>query len=242
MQVTVLADAASAAQAAALHVAARLRADPALVLGLATGRTMELVHAGLARLHRDAGLSFARCRSFNLDEYAGLPPDDLSAYRRTMQASLFDLVDIVPANTHVPDGMAPDLDAEGRRYESLIATAGGIGLQVLGIGENGHIGFNEPGSAHDSRTRAVTLTLATRRQNRALFGGDPARVPRRAMTMGIGTILQAREILLVATGPAKANALAGALAGPVDLRVPASALQRHPCSIVIADAEAAVRL
>ncbi|WP_428374481.1 glucosamine-6-phosphate deaminase [Lichenicoccus sp.] len=242
MRLTVLADAASVAEAAALHIAARLRAEPALVLGLATGRTMERVHAGLARLHRDAGLSFARCRSFNLDEYAGLPPDDANAYRRTMNAGLFDLVDIALPDTHVPDGMAPDLDAEGRRYEALIAASGGIGLQVLGLGENGHIGFNEPGSAHDSRTRAVTLTPATRRQNQALFGGALDRVPRRAITMGIGTILEARGILLVATGAAKAAALARAIAGPLDRQVPASALQRHPDSIVIADAEAAARL
>nr|WP_321986865.1 glucosamine-6-phosphate deaminase [uncultured Lichenicoccus sp.] len=242
MHVTVLADAAEAAQAAALLIAARLRADPALVLGLATGRTMQAVHAGLVGLHRDKGLSFARCRSFNLDEYAGLPPDDANAYRRTMNSDLFDLVDIRLSDTHVPDGMAPDLDAEGRRYEASIVASGGIGLQVLGLGENGHIGFNEPGSAFDSRTRVVTLTMATRSQNRPLFGGRLERVPRRAITMGIGTILAAREILLVATGASKAEALARAINGPGDVQVPASALQRHPCCTVIPDAEAAASL
>ena len=242
MRLMVLSDAVSVAQAAAQHVAGSLRAGPATVLGLATGRTMEHLHAGLAALHRETGLSFAACRSFNLDEYAGLPPDHPNSYRRTMDAGLFELVDIAPHNTHVPDGMAPDLDAAGGRYEALIAACGGIGLQVLGIGENGHIGFNEPGSAHDSRTRAVTLTPATRRQNRALFGDVLARVPRRAITMGIGTILEAREILLLATGAAKSEALARAVAGPVDPRVPASALQRHARTVVIADAEAASRL
>lgn len=242
MDLVVCPHAMDAALLAARRIAERLRSTPGLVLGLATGRSVEPIYAELVRMHRQEGLGFAGCRTFNLDEYAGLGPDHPNAYRRYMNDHLFGQVDIAMANTQVPDGLAPDMAAEGRRYEALIREAGGIDLQLLGIGENGHVGFNEPMSAFDSRTRGIGLTPETRRQNAGMFGGDPERTPSRAITVGIATILEAREILLVATGAAKAAALAEAIGGPVSLRHPASALRDHPRFGVIADADAASRL
>lgn len=244
MDRVVLSHAGDVARLAAHRIAEALRADPELVLGLATGRTMERIYAELVRMHRAEGLCFAGCRTFNLDEYVCLGPDDPGSYRHYMNRHLFDLVDIDVARTHVPDGLAPDMQAEGLRYEALIRQSGGIGLQLLGLGENGHIGFNEPMSPLSSRTRAVALTPETRRQNSGMFasdtsGNDASRVPSRAITMGIGTILEAREILLVVTGMIKAAPLADALDGPPGLLAPASALRHHPQCHLIADAEAA---
>jgi len=223
---------------AARLVGDRLRARPDLVLGLATGRTME----GLYNCLAESGVSFARCRTFNLDEYIGLPADHPNSYARYMRDRLFSRVDIDPANTHLPDGMAEDLAGEAARYEAAIKAAGGIDLQLLGIGESGHIGFNEPLSAITSRTRDKTLSPATRRQNAEMFGGDPAAVPARALTMGVGTILEARELLLVACGTAKADILAAAVEGPLTAYVSASAIQLHPNCKVIVDADAASAL
>ena len=238
MKVIVRPDAELAASLAAGLVAARLRAKPDLVLGFATGRTMERVHDRLAR----SGLDFSACRSFNLDEYVGLAADDPRSFRRTMDEQLFAHVNIRRVNTHVLDGMAADLVAEAARYEGLIRAEGGIDLQLLGIGEAGDIGFNEPTSALMSRTRDTTLSPATREQNAPMFGGDPDRVPARALTMGVGTILEAREILLLATGPAKAAILAKAIEGPITAMISASALQWHPNCKVIADEAAAAAL
>ena len=247
MDRVVLPQAEDVARLAAHRIAAALRAAPDLVLGLATGRTMERIYAELVRMHRAESLCFAGCRTFNLDEYACLGPDDPGSYRHYMNRHLFGLVDIDIARTHVPDGLATDTEAEGRHYEALIRQSGGIGLQLLGLGENGHIGFNEPMSPLSSRTRAVVLTPETRRQNAGMFagyasGGDESRVPSKAITMGIGTILEAREILLVVTGTPKAIMLADALDGPVSLLAPASALRHHPRCRLIADSEAASRL
>jgi glucosamine-6-phosphate deaminase len=228
-------DAAAAAALAAALIAARLRAKPDLVLGLATGRTMERVYDRLAAMNLD----FSGCRSFNLDEYIGLPAEDPRSYRSYMDERLFRRVNIVRANTHVPDGMAADLGAEAARYERLIAEAGGIDLQLLGIGEAGHIGFNEPLSALMSRTREKALTPVTRRQNAAMFGGDPDRVPARALTMGVGTILEARELLLLATGSLKSAIVAQAVEGSITAMISASALQLHPrCKVVLDEAAA----
>jgi glucosamine-6-phosphate deaminase len=238
MEVIVRADADEAAALAAALIAARIRAKPDLVLGLATGRTMERVYDRLAAMHLD----FSGCRTFNLDEYIGVPADDEHSYRRYMDEHLFSRVNIARANTHVPDGMAADLGAEAVRYERLIAAAGGIDLQLLGIGEAGHIGFNEPLSALMSRTREKALTPVTRRQNAAMFGGDPNRVPARALTMGVGTILEARELLLLATGPAKAEILASAVEGPITAMISASALQLHPRCKIVLDEAAGARL
>jgi glucosamine-6-phosphate deaminase len=214
----------------------RLRARPDLVLGLATGRTMEHLYARLVA----SGVSFARCTTFNLDEYIGLPPTDPNSYAHYMREHLFGRVDIDPSRTHLPDGMASDLGAAAADYEARIAAAGGIDLQLLGIGEAGHIGFNEPLSAIRSRTRDKTLTPLTRRQNAEMFGGDPERVPSRALTMGVGTILEARELILLASGAAKAAIVARAVEGPITASVSASAIQIHDnCKVIVDEAAAA---
>lgn len=219
-------------------LAARIRAKPDAVLGLATGRTMERVYAGLVA----SGVSFARCTSFNLDEYIGLSPDDPNSYRSYMNEHLFSKTDIDLANTYVPDGSSSDLKAAAQQYEAHIAQAGGIDVQLLGIGEAGHIGFNEPLSSLASRTRDKALTPTTREQNAGMFGGDPNQVPKRALTMGVGTILDARELILLATGSAKASIIARAVEGPVTSMVSASALQLHPNCKVIVDEAAASEL
>lgn len=223
-------------------IADRLLAKPDLVLGLATGRTMERVYDRLV----DLGPSFARARSFNLDEYIGLLPDDPNSYRTYMRRHLFDRVDLPPAQAHLPEveeqASPADLKAAARRYEAAITEAGGIDLQLLGIGETGHIGFNEPGSALLSRTRDKTLALATRRQNAGMFGGNAEHVPARAMTMGVGTILDAREVILLATGAHKAVIVAQAVEGPITSMVTASALQLHVNCKVVLDEDAAAAL
>jgi glucosamine-6-phosphate deaminase len=218
-----------------------LRANAHLVLGLATGKTMERVYRQLVRLHREEQLDFSLCSTFNLDEYVGLEPSDPSSYRHYMDEQLFRRVNIDRRNTHLPDGMAADLDAECRHYEALIQRFGGIDLQLLGIGKAGHIGFNEPLSALRSRTRVKALTPTTVKQNAPLFGGE-AKVPRRAITMGVGTIIEARRCVLLATGESKAEVVAQAVEGPITSMVTASALQLHPRCTVIVDEEAAARL
>lgn len=242
MEVIILPDADRAATLGAWLIARQMRAQPDSVLGLATGRTMERVYAQLARMHREDGLDFSRCRTFNLDEYIGLPPEDERSYRHYMNYHLFKQVNIDLRNTHLPDGMAADLKAACRLYEENIKRCGGIDLQLLGIGVSGHIGFNEPLSALRSRTRDKALTPATLRQNAAMFGGDPNKVPRRALTMGVGTILEARKLVVVVTGAEKADILAQAVEGPVTSMVSATAIQLHEDCKVIVDEEAAVRL
>ena len=242
MEVIIRSDADHAAELAARLIAKRLRAKPDLVLGLATGRTMERVYDRLADMHRSEGLDFSRCHTFNLDEYIGIAADSEHSYRYYMNRQLFEHVNTNLANTHIPDGMAADLPAEAASYEERIKAVGGIDLQLLGIGESGHIGFNEPLSALMSRTREKALTPTTRQQNAGLFGGDPARVPKRALTMGVGTILEARELLLLATGAAKAGILAKAVEGPITAMVSASAIQLHRSCKVIVDKAAAQEL
>lgn len=238
MEVITRPDAEAAVDLVARLIADRLRARPDLVLGLATGRTMERVYARLVT----SGVTFRQCRTFNLDEYIGLPASDPNSYRRYMQAHLFEHVDIDPANTYLPDGCASDVKRAAAAYEEAIAAAGGIDLQLLGIGEAGHIGFNEPLSALMSRTRDKTLTPTTRAQNAEMFGGEIDRVPMRALTMGVGTILEARELILLATGPAKAGIVARAVEGPITAMISASAIQIHPNCKVIVDTDAAGEL
>ena len=237
----ILQDEAAVAEFVAALVAERLAAAPRLVLGLATGQTFLAVYERLVALYRSGMVSFAGATTFNLDEYARLPAEHPASYPAFMRRCLFHHVEIDPARAHLPDGMADDLKAEAARYEAAIAAAGGIGLQLLGIGENGHIGFNEPGASFSSRTRVVTLDASTRRANSRFFpeGED---VPERAVTMGIATILEAREIVLAATGSRKAAALKAALAGPVTPACPAAVLRRHPRVIVVCDNEAASEL
>ena len=228
----------AAAALVARIVAHDLRANPHLVLGLATGKTMECVYRHLVRMHQDEHLDFSLCSSFNLDEYVGLFPSDPNSYRHYMNHHLFRHVNIDPRNTHLPNGMAADLDAECRHYEALIHRFGGIDLQLLGIGKAGHIGFNEPLSALRSRTRVKALTPTTLKQNAASFGGEE-NMPRRAITMGVGTIIEARRCLLLATGESKAEVVAQAVEGPISSMVSASALQLHPrCTVIVDDAAA----
>jgi glucosamine-6-phosphate deaminase len=241
MEVIIRQDDESAANLAARIIARELRNNPNLVLGLATGKTMELVYRHLVRMHQTEKLDFSLCRTFNLDEYVGLFPSDPNSYRYYMNNHLFRHVNVDPRNTYLPNGLATDLDAECRRYEATIQRFGGVDLQLLGIGKAGHIGFNEPLSALRSRTRVKALTPITLKQNAPFFGGED-KMPRRAITMGVGTVLEGRRCLLLATGSSKARIIAQAVEGPITSMISASALQRHPRSTVIVDEEAAANL
>jgi glucosamine-6-phosphate deaminase len=219
-------------------VAHDLRANPHLVLGLATGKTMEQVYRHLVRLHKNERLDFSLCSTFNLDEYVGLFPADPNSYRHYMDNHLFRHVNVEARNTHLPNGLADDLETECRRYEALIQRFGGIDLQLLGIGKAGHIGFNEPLSALRSRTRVKALAPTTLKQNAPLFGSED-KMPRRAITMGVGTIIEARRCLLLATGASKAEVVAKAVEGPITSMISATALQLHPrCTVVVDEAAA----
>ncbi|PZX11717.1 glucosamine-6-phosphate deaminase [Palleronia aestuarii] len=237
MKVLILPDAQKAADRTAEVIAATVTARPDATLGLATGGTMEGVYEHLVTL----GPDMSRSTTFNLDEYVGLSPDHPQSYRRFMQTHLFDPLGMPRKRTHLPRGDAPDPEAEARRYERAIADAGGIDLQLLGIGRNGHIGFNEPSSSLGSRCRIKTLTRATRDANSRFFASLDE-VPRHAITMGIATILDARRVVLLATGSAKARAVADMVEGPISARCPASALQLHPAADIICDEAAAAEL
>lgn len=234
-RIEVFASAREVAGRAADRISAFL-ASPTPVLGLATGRTPLAVYTALRDRVATGQLSLAHAICFNLDEYSGLPAGHPASFESYMRRELFDPIGLPEDRWHLPDGDGGP--AEARSFEAAIVAAGGIGLQLLGIGRNGHIGFNEPGAAHDSRTRQVRLTEQTRQANAQDFPANTA-VPEYAVTMGIGTILEAREILLMATGTAKAEALAAALQGPLIEAVPASALQRHSRVTVLCDAAAA---
>lgn len=233
----ILADAPQAANATAERIIAVLRDKPKAVLGLATGATMEPVYAALVAAYRGGRVSFSRATTFNLDEYVGIPPDHPGSYRATMNRLSFDHVDIDLSRTHVPDGMAPDPEEAAESYEFHIGQAAGIDLQLLGIGRNGHIGFNEPGSSLHSHTRHVVLHAETLAANQGFFAD--ADVPRSAITMGIATIMKARSILVLATGTAKKPAVRQALAGRHDPDSPASALAGHADVTWILDQAAA---
>jgi glucosamine-6-phosphate deaminase len=238
MRVIVQEDAAGVYRRSAEFIAAVMRRKPTCVLGLATGGTVVGTYKELIRKHHEDGLDFSRVESFNLDEYVGLPPTHSQSYRYFMQEHLLDHINIDPRNTHVPDGLALDFEAYCQQYERMIKEAGGIDLQLLGIGSDGHIAFNEPGSSLGSRTRLKTLTQETIRDN-ARFFGSQEQVPRLAITMGVGTILESRQCLLLACGAAKAKAIRDSIEGPVTAQVTASALQLHRDVVVIVDAEAA---
>lgn len=241
MKVLILETAAGAVDYVAARIAGRLEHAPETVLGLATGGTMEAVYERLIGLHRAGRARFAGATSFNLDEYVGLAPDHPCSYWRYMRERLFDHVDMDAARAQLPRGDAADPEAEAARYEAAIAAAGDVGLQLLGIGHNGHIGFNEPTSSLASLTRLKTLTRATREANSRYFARFED-TPRLAITMGIGTILRAREVLLLATGRGKAEAVAAMVEGPVTAICPASALQFHPHATAVLDAGAAAGL
>lgn len=238
MKILILPDQIQASDRTAQMIVTQLRCKPASVLGFATGGTMEPVYAALIRELREGGCATDRMVSFNLDEYVGLRGDHPQSYRYFMAEHLFTPLGITSEQTHLPDGAAPDPDAEALRYDAAIAQAGGIDLQLLGLGPNGHIGFNEPSSSLGSRTRVKTLTRRTRTDN-ARFFGPGEEVPSYAITMGIATIMEARAVVLLATGAAKAQVLAAMAEGPVSARCPASALQYHPRVTVICDEAAA---
>lgn len=239
--VRVVADRAEGERVAADEIEGLLRAKPAAVLGLATGGTMTGLYAELVARHRSGRLSFARARSFNLDEYLGVAADDDRSFAAYMRKTLFEHVDFAAGAARVPRGDAVDAAAEGAAWERAIEAAGGIDLQLLGIGRNGHIGFNEPGSARDSRTRIIELAQTTRDDAASAFGGA-AHVPGRALTMGVGTILAARRIVLLAFGSAKAPMIRRMLHGAPSEECPASFLQLHPDALVVVDAAAASQL
>lgn len=238
----VVADQRALAVEAAARVAAAVRATPALVLGLPTGRTPVALYRELAALAAAGRVDLSRVRTFNLDEFVGLGAHDPRSYRAFMQAHLFGPAGIPPARVHFLDGLAADLEAECVRYEREIAAAGGLDLLLLGIGANGHVGFNEPGAGLHARTHVAELHEETRRANASLFGGDLEAVPRRALSMGMATILGARRIILLATGGEKADAVQRAVEGLVTTEVPASFLQLHPAVTWLVDEAAAARL
>lgn len=241
MEVVIRPTAEAAADLVARIIARELRKNPRLVLGLASGNTMESVYARLVQMHGEEGLDFSTCHTFNLDEYVGLPVNHGNSYRHYMNQHLFLRVNINLSSTHLPNGMADDLAAECVKYENLIAKHGGIDLQLLGIGQNGHLGFNEPLSSFRSRTRVTVLSRSTRAQNAPLFSG-PETVPKRAITMGVGSILDCRRCLLLATGAEKASIVAKAVEGPITSMISATALQLHPNCTFILDEAAAGKL
>jgi glucosamine-6-phosphate deaminase len=228
-------------EAAADIVAERLRRKPGMVIGLATGGTPLGLYRALVRRHVDAGVDFSKVTTFNLDEYVGLPRTHPQSYHRFMAEALFDHINADARFTHIPDGLVPDIEAYCEWYEEEIRRAGGIDLQVLGLGANGHIAFNEPGSSLGSRTRIKTLARRTVEDNARYFE-QAEEVPRFAITMGIGTIMDARELLLLATGARKAEAVKAAVEGPITAMVPASIIQMHRRAYVVVDEEAAALL
>lgn len=211
------------------------------VLGLATGSTVQGIYRQLIDWYKKGDVSFSQIRTVNLDEYVGLPPEHPQSYRYYMEENFFSHIDILPANTHVPLGTAADIEGEALRYENLIQSLSGIDLQLLGLGHNGHIGFNEPGAAFEKMTHCVALTEQTIEANARFFGAKE-KTPRYAVTMGIKSIMQATRILLCVSGGDKAEILEKALFGPVVPEVPASILQMHPNLTVVADLEAAALL
>lgn len=221
-------------------VIAKIRKKPASVLGLATGSTPLGVYELLVEYHEN-GVDFSQVTTFNLDEYVGLAADHPQSYRHYMEKNLFAKVGMERKRTHIPDGTAADLDAECRRYDELIRSTGGIDLQLLGIGSNAHIGFNEPGTPFGSETQVVDLAESTIRDN-ARFFASADEVPTQAISMGIKSIMQAKNIILMANGGSKADAVFAAVKGPVTPEVPASVLQLHPSVTVVVDQAAASRL
>ncbi len=237
----------AASRAVAAEIAALIRqrkeAGRTAVLGLATGSTPQGVYEELVRLHREEGLSFSNVITFNLDEYWPMDAENLQSYRRFMREHLFDQIDIDPANAHVPDGTLAreNVAAFCERYERMIVDAGGIDIQVLGVGRTGHIGFNEPGSPRDSRTRLITLDRVTRMDAASDFFGE-WNVPRQAITMGVGTILDARRVILLAFGEHKAGIIRKAVEGEITQTIAASFLQQHPNARIVLDPAAAAEL
>lgn len=240
VRIIVLPTAAETAQIGAALVAAVVDRNSRAVLGFATGSSPEPLYAAL-REHADQGLDFSEVTGFALDEYIGLDPTHPESYHSVLARDVVRPLALDPARMNVPDGLG-DPDTAGPAYDRAIAASGGVALQILGVGANGHLGFNEPGSSFASRTREVTLSARTRDDNRRFFGGELATVPGSAMTQGIGTILEARSLLVVANGAHKAEAIGAALEGPLSSSCPTSAVQLHPSVTVLLDADAAAGL
>lgn len=227
--------------AAAVLIAGQVVDNPRSVLGLATGSTPLPIYRELIAMAHRGVLDFQNVTTYNLDEYVGLGPDHPCSYRRFMQENLFSHLQMRPEQIHIPNGLAEDPDAECRAYDAAIAAAGGLDLQLLGLGSNGHIGFNEPAPYFTTNSYCVRLSEQTRRDNRRFFA-EGEQVPTHALTMGIASIMQARRIVLVATGPNKAQAVKRMVDGPVDPMVPASILQMHRHATILLDADAAALL
>jgi len=242
MEIMILPDTAAIGRLAADAIGSLLAGKPDAVLGLATGSSPLAIYDELAARCADGTVSFARASGFTLDEYVGLPADHPESYRNVIDKEFVSRVDFAPGAVQGPDGLAQDIPAACASYESAIARAGGVDLQILGIGTDGHIAFNEPGSSLASRTRIKTLTRQTRIDNARFFGGDLDAVPTHCLTQGLATIMAARHVVLVATGSGKAEAVHHLAEGAVSALWPASILQHHPHATVLLDAAAASRL
>jgi|SRR5215204_948882 len=242
MQVTVFHDERILARTLAAHIASALTAKPDLVLGLPTGRTPIRLYHQLGAMHAKGQVDFSRATTFNLDEFLGIPPGHPGSYRAFMQEHLFSRINIPAERINVLNGAATDPRAECARYESAIAAAGGIDVQILGIGTNGHIGFNEPARELVGATHRVELKTSTRRSNAALFGGDANAVPREALSMGMATILKGRRIVMIATGKSKAGCIERVVNGSITTKLPASFLQLHRDVELVLDEAAAAAI
>jgi len=241
MEVIIQPDPAAASKEAARIFERQLGVKPTSVLGLATGSTPLGLYRELIERHRSGALDFSRATTFNLDEYVGLPDTHPQCYRAFMAQNFFSHINLHSSRAFVPNGMAQDIPTHCAEYEDAIRRSGGIDLQLLGLGSDGHIGFNEPSSSLSSRTRLKTLTPQTIADN-ARFFGSPADVPRHVITMGVGTIMEAAHILVLATGRGKAHAVAATVEGPITADVPASILQMHRKCTLILDEPAAESL
>ena len=242
MKVRILSTADDVADAAVRDVAAAIRLNPSLLLGLPTGRTPLRLYDRLVAWEHSGRVNFSRVTTFNLDEFVGLTGFDAGSYRAFMERHLFGRLRRRPYKVNFLDGCAEDLEAELDRYDRTLQRAGGIDLQILGLGQNGHVGFNEPGPTLDTHSHRVRLHRRTREANADLFDGDVRRVPREALTVGMGTIMCARRVLMLATGREKAPAVAGMVDGPLTTRLPASFLQLHHQAVGLFDRAAAAGL
>ena len=241
MLVDIVSDYEALSDLAADKVAGLIKSNPKAVIGFATGSTPLGLYQRLVKMHQNDGLDFSGITTFNLDEYIGLPADHLQSYAFFMDRHLFSHINVTREQVHLPDGMSDDIDGHCAWYEEQIEKAGGLDLQILGIGANGHLAFNEPGSSLGSRTRIKTLTADTVRNN-ARFFDTADQVPKYAITMGVGTIMEARKLLLLASGTGKAGAIQSTLEGPVTAMIPATIVQLHRDAHTVIDEPAASKL
>lgn len=242
MEVVVVPTQAQGSELVGKAIADLLNRQPTTVLGLATGSTPLGVYDDLVRRYEAGEVSFKQAKGFALDEYVGLPVDHPESYRAVIKREIADRVDFEPGSVHGPDGWAEDIIEASLGYERAIDEAGGIDLQILGVGNDGHIGFNEPISSLASPTRIKTLTMQTREDNARFFDGDISQVPTHVLTQGVGTILRAKHLVLLAWGEGKAEAIKATVEGPVTSMVPSTALQLHPHATVVVDEAAASQL